>query len=224
VPVNVLSASIPVHFRVKVEDEQSVLDYAYNYHDVHELMRGLCHREAVTYLASIDFVDVVGSGRVAAQEALTSRIRAAVAALDPPLGIEVTFVALTDIHPPVKVAEAFHEVVAAVETRIATVLEAEGDAGRMRNQAAGTSAVLVADAAAYLAEQTTIPPARKDRFQQQRLAYEKSPRIFKFRRLMGEFRERDDLRIYFMQSGNTVLQINLEDSVRPDILENLYIE
>jgi regulator of protease activity HflC (stomatin/prohibitin superfamily) len=224
VPVNFLSASIPVHFRVKVEDEQAVLDYAYNYHDVHELMRGLCHREAVNYLASVDFIDVVGSGRVAAKQALTERIRKAVDALDPPLGIEVTYVALTDVHPPVKVAEAFHEVVAAVETRIATVLKAEGRAGAMSNEASGTAAVLGADAAAYLAEQSTIPPARKARFEQQRLAYQKAPRIFKFRRLMGEFRERHDLRVYFLQSGDAVLQMNLEDNMRPDVLKNLYIE
>ncbi|MFT5128680.1 MAG: regulator of protease activity HflC (stomatin/prohibitin superfamily) [Rhodothermales bacterium] len=224
VPVNFLSASIPVHFRVKVEDDQAVLDYAYNYHDVHELMRGLCHREAVNYLASVDFVDVVGSGRVAAREALTDRIRSAVASLDPPLGIEVTYVALNDIHPPVQVAEAFHEVVAAVEQRIAIVLEAEGDASRMRNQATGATAAISADADAYLFEQITIPPARNERFQQQRMAYEKAPRIFKFRRLMSEFRDRDDLRIYFMQSGDTVLQMNLEESIRPDVLENLYIE
>ena len=116
-PVNLLSVSIPVQYQIT-----NLATWAYVNEDPETLLKGVSEREVAHYLASADLDDLMSRGRAAAAEALRRDIQAQVDTLQ--LGARITFVGLEDIHPPVKVAKVFEQVVGAAQTRDSKILQA----------------------------------------------------------------------------------------------------
>jgi regulator of protease activity HflC (stomatin/prohibitin superfamily) len=148
VPVSLVKANIPVQYRVK-----DLYSYIYNYDDQQTLLEAICYQELTRFAASatIDVNDqdpnaaghqasLFGSGREQAKQMLTSNIQNA--ADKAGLGVEIVFLGVQGVHPPVEVTADYQSVVGAVQKRQKVILEAQAE----RNKNLSTLAGSVSDA------------------------------------------------------------------------------
>ncbi|UCC96864.1 MAG: hypothetical protein JSW66_13580, partial [Phycisphaerales bacterium] len=127
VPVSLVIAAVPVQYRIK-----DLYSFAYNHHEPEQLLESICYRELTRFAASakIEADDeagmaqsLLGAGRTEATETLTTRIQKA--ADQAGLGVEIVFVGLQGIHPPVEVAADYQKVIGALQKKQATILQAQ---------------------------------------------------------------------------------------------------
>ena len=102
-PANLVTASVPVQYQIK-----DIVAWARKHASPNELLERIATREVVRHLVSVDFFEFMSAGRKSAAEALRANIQKA--ADKDELGVEILFVGLQDVHPPVSVAEAFEEI------------------------------------------------------------------------------------------------------------------
>ena len=222
VPVNFLSVNMQVQYKI---DENALFDYCDNYDSPEEVLRGICDRELVRHLASKDLFAILGSGLLESQEVLTNRIHHALTKITPLTGIEVLFISLTNVHPPVEVAPAFQRVVAAGEEKAAALLQAEGNSVKAAHESATMKIIIELESEAYRIERIENAQADADRFFGQKTAFQKAPEIFKARNLMAVLNDPEGIRRFFIHGGSKkVIQLNLEDPLRPDLLNDLEFE
>lgn len=218
IPVSVLSAAIPIFFRIQ---EAALFDYAYGYKNVRQTLENIAYRETVRYLASSDFVALVGATRLTAKQQLESRIRQAVAAHSPPLGVEILFVGLMDVHPSAEVAEHFSRVTAAVESMEQTVGNARryADQGLTRAQAEAEVRLLVAEG--YRSTQIQSAKADAERFLQQNKAFSMAPSVYRLHSYLELLEESlPATRTYVLVNApDDVLVLDLKEQLRSDLLE-----
>ena len=152
VPVNLLAVNIPIQYRVR--DVQSWLC---GHANATALLQSIADREVVRYLINVDSEHLMTSGRLKAAEELRSNIQKHADADG--LGVEVLLVCMASVHPPVKVAKDFEEVIGArheMATNIlsakayqaATVPTATADADQLLTRAKNEALVEVSTAAA----------------------------------------------------------------------------
>jgi membrane protease subunit HflK len=170
VPVSLVKANIPVQYKIK-----NLYDFMYNHSEPEKLLEAICYGELAKYAASAKVevdtpqdlqTSILGAGREKAKQVLTERIQAR--ADSEGLGIEVVFVGLQGIHPPVEVAADYQKVIAAVQQKQAAVLNAETVLNRTLGNLAGS--VDYADQLYRLAlklEQSGQSDAEKQRFAEQ---------------------------------------------------------
>jgi regulator of protease activity HflC (stomatin/prohibitin superfamily) len=179
----------------------------------------------VHYLASADFDDLMSRGRAVAGDILRRNMQTEADKLQ--LGARVIFVGLEDIHPPSKVAKYFENVVGAAETREAKILQAQAYSISTNAWAGAESSNRVWRAEADEHRAITNAAARAMLFTNQALAYAAAPGV------NGVYEQRARLealvdgsrqaRKYIIVTTNTpdILIYNLEDKVRPDLLDQL---
>jgi modulator of FtsH protease HflK len=136
VPVSLVNAAVPVQYRIK-----DLYAYVYNHNDPEKVLESICYRE-LTRLATSAKIEAIGEanmehsllgkGRAEAANTLSTRIQKAADAEG--LGVEIVFVGLQGIHPPVEVAADYEKVIGAVQKKEASILQAEAD----RNKTLGT--------------------------------------------------------------------------------------
>ena len=153
-PVGLIDVSIPVQFQIT-----NVLDWAYNNADPTNLLQDLATRAAIHYLAGVDLTNVLSHGRLEAAQDLRERIQTD--ANRHRLGAKIIFVGVQDIHPPVRVAGDYENVVAATQERIAATNNAVADAIRT-NALAGAEAFADVNQAGHRGPRRNWPrlPAR----------------------------------------------------------------
>ena len=215
VPVNLLDAGIPVQFRIA-----DVRAWAYGHADAQALLEQLATREVVRYLAGVDLLDIMSTGRAQAAETLTKRIQARADELN--LGVEILLVGLQDIHPPTTVAAAFEAVNGAAQEVQAKVLKAQGETNKivLLAQAEGVEKIRAAEGAAVRA--TTSAAAQGARFANQVAAYNVAPEVYSSRLyLQTVAKAAAGTRKYLIGPTNThnVFQIDLQDKLRPDLYD-----
>ncbi|MBN2511808.1 MAG: hypothetical protein JXB18_02610 [Sedimentisphaerales bacterium] len=138
-PVSLVRANVPILFRIK-----NVSDYLYNHTDTAKVLEAISYRELARFGASAVIEtegmaiesSLLGQGRLEASRVLEERIQKA--ADDARLGVEIVLCGLQGIHPPPKVAEDYQNVVAAIQTRQASVLNAMADRIKMLTELAGS--------------------------------------------------------------------------------------
>jgi len=219
-PVNLLAVSIPVQYQIT-----NLAAWAYINEDPDTLLRGIATREVVHYLASADFDDLMSRGRGAAGESLLKSIQAQADARR--LGARIIFVGLEDIHPPTKVAKKFEEVVGAAETREAKILQAQAYSINSNALASAEASNRVWAAEADRHQAITNSASRAILFHNQALAYAAAPGangVYEQRaRLEALVNGSRQARKYIIVTTNTpdILIYNLEDKVRPDLLDQI---
>ncbi len=129
VPISLVMAAVPVQYKVK-----DLYAFMYNHNEPEKMLEYICYRE-LTSFASSATIDVdtpediqrslLGAGRGEAERTLTENIQNAADAEG--LGIEIVFVGLQGIHPPVEVAADYQKVVGAVQQKQAAILNALAD-------------------------------------------------------------------------------------------------
>jgi len=224
VPVNLLTVSIPVQYRIR-----NVGQWAYEASDPKELLQRLATGAVVRYLVSVDMHEIMSSGRMAAGQALQKRIQDQADAHK--LGVEVIFVGLQDIHPPMgtkenQVAAAFEQVIGAIAEKEAKILEAEGYLVETLPLALARAVVTnnVAHAAAVVRVEDAA--GRAAQFLGQLKADAAAPTVYRQRTYLDALAKGSaGTRKVVIGPTNTsdILMFNLEDKLRPD-LEGIAID
>ncbi|MFA5784987.1 MAG: SPFH domain-containing protein, partial [Phycisphaerae bacterium] len=140
VPVSIVKANVPVQYKIK-----DLYDYMYNHSEPEKLLEAICYGELAKFAASAKVevsspqdlqTSILGAGRERAKQILTERIQAEADAQR--LGIEIVFVGMQGIHPPVDVAKDYQRVVAAVQEKEAAILNAQTVLNRTLGNLAGS--------------------------------------------------------------------------------------
>ena len=194
--VSMLSGTVYVYYRVS-----DLYAYLYNHSDPKATLEALCYRELTRYAASADFIQLLGYQRGEAMAALKKAIQDAVAFKEPAedsgtgaggglgLGVEIVDVTLQGIHPPVQVADAFEQVVGALEEKEAKTWQAKAYANSILPRAAAEAHRTVSDAQTYATARKELSPAVAKEFEMQLEAYNKAPSVFLHRKLMSAIEE-----------------------------------
>jgi modulator of FtsH protease HflK len=218
-PVSLITVSIPVQFQIT-----NVVDWAYQNADPAGLLQDLATRAVLHYLAGVDLNEVMSRARLEAAQELRDRIQSA--AVRHQLGVKIVFVGLQDIHPPVKVAADYENVVGAEQTKLAAILNAQADAIRT-NALAGARAFTTTNVADALRQRLAVSAyARAALFTNQIPAYAAAPSVYRQRAYFQAFADATaGARKYILLATNTadVVIFNLEDKIRQDLLDNLSV-
>ena len=219
VPVNFLSAAVPVQY--VVNDFEA---WHYNHTNPAELLKSIGYREVVRYLVNVDLIDIMSKGRLQAAEDLKSNIQARADKLE--LGVEVLFVGLQDIHPPVgdkmiQVAGSFEEVIGAEQEMKAKILQAEGYEAATVPISRGEAARLVSEAEGARYERILTSQAKAKQFLDLVKAYQSAPDVFKQRKYFDTIANSlTNVRKYVIvpKEVNETFILNLEDKIAYDLL------
>jgi regulator of protease activity HflC (stomatin/prohibitin superfamily) len=224
VPANLLVVSIPVQYRITDLEK-----YVYGHANSDELVESIANREVVRYLVSVDLDEVMSTGRRAAGEALQSRIQAEVKAQG--LGVDVVFVGLQGIHPPIgtremPVAAAFEEVVGAMQQMQTNILGALAYEAERVPSAHAEATNLIAEA--WSDQQMKVATARGEagRFANQVAAFEASPSAYRQRVYLEALAKSiASVRKYVLAATNTedVVILNLEQKIRQDLATSIIL-
>ena len=210
-----LSASIPLYFKVT-----DLYSYGYRHAEPRETLTRIATREVVRYLANVDLFDIMTSGREESGEVLKQRIQDA--ANKHQLGIEVVFLGLQGLHPPVRVGAAFDRVVAAMEEKHEQTLLAEAYNTRTVSQAQADAYSETMSARGYKEDQIRVPKTRAERFEKQLSGYNAEPDVFMLRTFLDVLQtETADTRKYIIahSSGRDVIVLDLQQKQRLDLLD-----
>ncbi len=216
-PVSLLTVSIPIQFQITNLEE-----WVYNNEEPETLLQHIATREVVRYLVSVDLDEIMSSGRAEAADTLRDRIQSA--ANSHQLGANIIFVGLQDIHPPSKVAPDYEKVIAAIQTREANILAARADAIKTNELAGAQAFKIVSEAEADRTRHEMDAQARAALFTNQIPAYEASPSVYKERayfQTVAESIGKARKYVLLVTNSQDVLILNLEDNIRPDILQDL---
>src|ERR1043166_8237816 len=218
VPVSMLTVSIPVQYQIS-----DVRAFAYDYADAGGLLEKISMREVVRYLVGVDLNEMMSAGRFKAAQTLRERIQEQASKLN--LGVQIVFVGLQDIHPPVKVADAYEAVVGAEQEIQARILAAEGYKLKTVALAQAEGQKRIRDAEIFQLTRLAAAAARAGQFTNQITAFTASPRVYPERVYLQTFaRAAEGARKYLIAPTNVhgIFQLNLEDKVRQE-LENIYV-
>lgn len=215
VPVNLLTVGVPVLFQIT-----NVLQWATNHVDPAATLESIGNRELVRYLVNVDIDEIMAAGRTVAADALKQRIQAR--ANEFKLGVEIAFVGLQDIHPPVKVAPDYEAVVGAVQGRETNILAAMAYAAEKVPMAHAEATNLVSEAIIQRLDKVAIAEAESSQFRNQQSAWQASPEVYRQRTYLDALvRGVASPRKYVLGVTNSqdVILLNLEDKLRPDLLD-----
>lgn len=213
VPVDLLTVGIPVQFQIS-----DVRAWAYEHVDAAKLLEKLATREIVKYFASVNLLNVMSTTRGAASAELQKMIQAR--ADEQKLGVKIIFVGLEDIHPPVKVAPAFENLVAVRQENEAKLLAAKGAAEREVILAQAQAQKEVREAEAFRMNRVAGSGAQGEQFKNQMAAHKAAPEVYMNRLYLETLsRNATNARLYVITTTNTqdVVNLNLEDKINPSI-------
>ena len=224
VPVNLLTVSIPLQYRI-----DNLNNWVTNNSNSGSLLKKLAMREVTQYLIGVDIDELMGPGRTEAQKTLKDRIQNR--SNEHNLGAEIVFVGLQDIHPPVGkneksketggVAESYEKVIVAqlnAETnRLAALMY---DASKVP-LAEALAAESVAKAKSESTNKVAIAEAEATRFANQIAAFKSAPSVYKTRMKLESFKEATvGARKYILSdpANRDVINLELQDQLRQDLL------
>lgn len=224
VPVNLLTVSIPVQYLIR-----DVRAWAYNHAAAASLLERIANREVVRYMASVDIDQIMSFGRLEASRDLQTAIQKK--ADEAKLGVEILFVGLQDIHPPVgnkqvPLAAAYEEVIGAIAVKEAKVLAAEGYRAETLPRATADAARKLNEAHAGATRRRALAAGQAAQFTNQIAAYEAAPVVFRTRTYLEAFTKAvAPARKLVLGPTNTsdVITFNLEESIARGLLDGVKI-
>ena len=225
VPVNLLTVSIPVQYRVN-----DLTNWVYKTDNAGAMLQKLSMREVTRYLIGVDIHELMGPGRTKAQEELKKAIQQQANASE--LGAEIVFVGLQDIHPPVGqneqskatggVAESYEKVnVAQLHSETNRLGALQYKAGKVP-QARGLAAEFLADAHSQSTNKVALAGAEAGRFGHQISAFNAAPSVYATRSKLETFVETTrGARKYILSNPDNrdIINLELQDKLRSDLLD-----
>jgi len=213
--MSILSAHIPLYFKVK-----NLYDYAYRHQYSGKSLKNVACRELIRYMAGADFTGILGHQRYEASAILKKRIQEASDAAQ--LGIEVIFVGLVGLHPPVGVGGAFDNVVASREKQLTEILQAKTYSAVLEPATASQVYMLQNAAESYKTERSKVSAAESERFLSQLKGYQASPDLFILSSYLDVMvNQTRNTRKFVLASNlnNEVIILNLEKKLKSSLLD-----
>jgi regulator of protease activity HflC (stomatin/prohibitin superfamily) len=213
-PVSLLTGSIPVEFQIT-----NLVAWVYNNEDAPSLLQDIATREVVRRFVSADMAEIMSHGRLEAGLELARRIQSA--ADEHHLGARIVSVGLQDMHPPVKVAPNYEQVVAAIHKKQAMILAAQAYDIRTNALAQADATNIVNHASANRTAREVGALAKAGLFTNQIPAFTAAPSVYVQRAYLDTFtRATANARKYLWLTTNThdVLTFDLQDSIAKDLL------
>ena len=213
-PVSLLTVSIPVQFQIT-----NLEAWAYKNADAPALLQDISTREVVRYLVGADLTDLMTRGRQEASQTLAVRMQAA--SDERGLGARIISVGLQDLHPPVKVARDYENVVGAEQTKYAKILEADADRIKTNALADAQALTVVNEAKAASTGIEIHALAQAALFTNQVPAFAAAPAVYAQRAYLESFaRATANARKFVVLTTNThdVIVFDLQDSISKDFL------
>ncbi len=214
-PVSLLSVSIPVQFQIT-----NVVDWAYENVEAAQVLESVATREVARYLLSVDLDEITTTGRGKAVAVLRERIQES--AEKQKLGVQIVYIGLQDIHPPMKIAADFETAVGEQQRKQVRILEAQAGAYRTNTLAGAEAFRREAVAEAEFTRRTARLMAQSAQFTNQMRAFDSAPLVYPQRVYLSSLeRALVGVRKFVIGATNTqeVIQLNLEEKVRKDILD-----
>jgi regulator of protease activity HflC (stomatin/prohibitin superfamily) len=225
VPVNLLTVSIPVQYRIN-----NLTNWVYETDNAVSMLRKLSMRAVTRYLIRVDMTKLMGPGRIDAQEELKKAIQRE--ADDRKLGAEIVFVGLQDIHPPVGqneqskatggVAESYEKVnVARLHSETNRLGALQYKAGKVP-MARGLAAEIVANASSESTSKVALAKAEAGRFGHQISAFNAAPSVYMTRSKLETFvNATRGARKYILSNTDNrdIINLELQDKLRSDLLD-----
>jgi len=215
VPVSLISLNIPVEYRIT-----NIYSHVYGFADPVETLRGIAYRAITRELDSRDLTDLLTASRLDLARLLRANIQAEADRLG--LGVDILFVSLRGIHPPVPVADAFQSVVGAMEEREAQILDARAYAASKIPVAAAEAARTRREAQAYRDRRVALASAEATQFEKRLGAYRQAPDVFKSRQYLASLRDAlSNTRKYIVDApaSEEIIYLNLEDKSLPGLFD-----
>ncbi len=217
VPVNFLTGVVWVYYRI---DPERLFDYAYTQAQPGKLLESLVYNQFTRMMMNVDFFEVLNVKRLSLTNMLKKSIQKEADKHN--LGVKIVMVSVGNVHPPVETASSFEKVVGAMERKEAYILGAESYKNRELTLADYDASRVKVQAESYRLTRSVESKARGEEFLKELQAYQKNPRIFKYRHYLKTL-ERSLLspRKYIVVSSErerNVTVLDLEKTPLPDIL------
>ena len=216
VPVSMITVNIPIHYRIT-----NAWAYTYHYAQPAEGLRHLGYQVVTRQLARRDLAELFSAERMAISAAMASELQAL--ADRHRLGVEIVFVGLQGIHPPVQVAAAFQSVVGALEEKEAAILEARAYTNQVMPLARAYADTERVEAAAYRQRRIVLAEAESRDFTARLTAHQASPRVYRAYQYLDTLQEAAaPSRLYVLDlpdQGSQTLWLNLEEKPFSGALE-----
>jgi membrane protease subunit HflK len=213
VPVNLLTVSIPVQYRIR-----DLADWVYNNANSENVLEAIANREVVRYLVNVDIEDIMTDGRSKATQDLRQHIQAR--ADESRLGVEILYLGLQGIHPPVSVAADYEAVIGALQEKETNILTAEAYALETVPRARAEATIIVNRAEIDRTNTIASAVAQSGRYLNQLEAFGASRTVYAQRTYLDTLaRAVSKTRKLVLSTTNTqdVILLNLEDKLRPDL-------
>ena len=215
VPVNLLSFSVPIEYRIR-----DLRAYAYGHADPAGTVRHLAYRSLTRETASRDLFDILGEGQETMAGAVRSRLQDEADRIG--LGIDVLFVGLQGVHPPIAIADAFESVIGATEEKESAILGARAHEARQVPAAEAGAAKALFEAEAYAARRRLSAEAETVQFRSRRRTAAVSPAVFRNRYQTMTLRDAlRGVRLYVVAADvpSEVIQFNFEEKIPSDLFD-----
>ena len=191
--------------------------YLANFAKPEEMLRELANREFSRFLRERD-LDLAIAGT---SEALRDRVQGEADRLE--LGVEILRVDIRRLQPPRETADAFLDVVNAIEDRSRVVYEAERDAVRTEAESASAANAILQQAMIDTVRAEKLAEVEASNFLKQLEIYRAHPKLYKTREMMDLLENwLVDVRKIVVTQRNSRDVINLDLKEKPaDILSTL---
>ncbi len=179
---SLLTINVPIQYRVS-----DPVAYLTNTTDAEAALRHLAERKLI-YIATLrESFHMMTDDREAIAASLQQGIQSEINRLG--LGLEITFVGLKDIHPPVEVASAYENVVSAQERKDALIDTARADQARTLPLAYAEANTLKMAAGAIYNQRVNAATGEANRFHLTVAAARLNPDLFRTRLKYNAFDE-----------------------------------
>ncbi|MCD6220311.1 hypothetical protein J7K43_08015 [Candidatus Calescamantes bacterium] len=217
VPVNFLTGVVWVYYCI---DPEKLFNYAYIHSQPEKLLESLIYNQFTRMMMNVDFFEVMSIKRLSLAKILEKNIQEEADKHN--LGIKIVLVSIGNLHPPVETASSFEKVVGAMERKEAYILDAESYKNRSITLARYNASRVKVEAESYRLVRSVESKARAEEFLKKLEAYQKNPRIFKYRYYLkalekGLISPRKYIIISSERERNVTV-LDLEKAPLPDIL------
>lgn len=211
-----LTVSLPIHYRIA-----DPVAFLANTADAAPALRLLGYRELLALTSSHSSFALMTTDRAEVADTLRTRLQAVCDRHR--LGLEILWVGLKDVHPPVPVAPAFQDVVSAEEEKLTIVDRERAIATTTLQEAASAAQRLRSAADALLHERTTVAAGEALRFTANAAAAANAPAAFRTRRTFeaAGLGLRDAKRILVVPSAATRAEYFLDAPSAQSLLPTL---
>ncbi|MEN9359669.1 MAG: hypothetical protein RL095_1204 [Verrucomicrobiota bacterium] len=217
--INLVSVKIPLHYRIA-----DLHHYLYNHRDAAATLEKLAERCVSARLANRDAEDLLGADRKAESQVLQALIQKEADVLR--LGVEIHYVSIETIHPPVKAAAAFGEVMGARFDKDAKVYKASADAKKLSTEALSETFAIESKALAAASQRGAIASEQAARFAVRKTLHDIDPCTFRLLSYLEVIQGLKDLPKYIVcgEQAKRVINLNLERDANLDLLKDIQLE